>query len=44
MEITSIKIKKFDKCGFRISCTEKNKAFGLYAFSVEYTEGGRYKR
>lgn len=39
-----VKIKKFDKCGFRISCTEKNKAFGLYAFSVEYTEGGRYKR
>ena len=39
-----VKIKKFDKCGFRISCTEKNKAFGLYAFSVEYTENGRYKR
>ncbi|MBE6892468.1 MAG: hypothetical protein E7482_00445 [Ruminococcaceae bacterium] len=39
-----VKIKKFDKCGFRISCTEKNKAFGLYGFSVEYTENGRYKR
>lgn len=39
-----VKIKKFDKCGFRMSCTEKNKAFGLYAFSVEYTENGRYKR
>lgn len=39
-----VKIKKFDKCGFRISCTEKNKAFGLYGFSVEFTENGRYKR
>ncbi|MBQ6877966.1 MAG: hypothetical protein IJO22_06160 [Oscillospiraceae bacterium] len=39
-----VKIKKFDKCGFRISCTEKNRSFGLYGFSVEYTESGRYKK
>ena len=39
-----VKIKKFDKCGFRISCEEKYKAFGLYGFSVEYTENGRYKK
>lgn len=41
---TKVKIKKFDKVGFRISCSEKNKAFGLYAFSLEYTENGRYKK
>jgi hypothetical protein len=39
-----VKIKKFDKVGFRISCKDKNKAFGLYGFSVEYTENGRYKK
>ena len=39
-----VKIKKFDKVGFRISCGDKNKAFGLYAFSLEYTENGRYKK
>lgn len=39
-----VKIKKFDKVGFRISCSEKGKAFGLYGFSVEYTESGRYKK
>lgn len=39
-----VKLKKFDKCGFRISCNEKNKAFGLYGFSAEYTENGRYKK
>ena len=39
-----VKIKKFDKVGFRISCRDKNKAFGLYGFSVEYTENGRYKK
>lgn len=39
-----VKIKKFDKVGFRISCVEKNKAFGLYGFSLEYTESGRYKK
>jgi hypothetical protein len=39
-----VKIKKFDKVGFRVSCTDKNKAFGLYGFSVEYTENGRYKK
>ena len=38
------KIKKFDKCGFRISCPEKEKAFGLYGFAIEYTENGRYKK
>ena len=39
-----VKIKKFDKVGFRVSCIDKNKAFGLYSFSVEYTENGRYKK
>lgn len=39
-----VKIKKFDKVGFRVSCTDKNKAFGLYSFSAEYTENGRYKK
>ncbi len=39
-----VKIKKFDKVKFRISCNEKNKAFGIYGFSVEYTESGRYKK
>lgn len=38
------KIKKFDKAGFRIVCDEKDKAFGVYGFSVEYTESGRYKK
>ena len=39
-----VKIKKFDKVGFRISCGDKDKAFGIYGFSVEYTENGRYKK
>ena len=39
-----VKIKKFDKVGFRVSCVDKDKAFGLYGFSVEYTENGRYKK
>lgn len=39
-----VKIKKFDKVGFRVSCKDKNKAFGLYCFSVEYIENGRYKK
>lgn len=38
------KLKKFDKVGFRISCGEKDKAFGLYGFSLEYSESGRYKK
>ena len=38
------KIKKFDKTGFRIICDEKDMAFGLYGFSAEYTESGRYKK
>ena len=38
------KIKKFDKAGFRVVCDEEEKAFGLYGFSVEYTESGRYKK
>lgn len=38
-----VKIKKFDKVGFRASCADKYKAFGLYGFSVEYSENGRYK-
>ena len=37
------KIKKFDKAGFRIVCDEMDKAFGLYGFSLEYTEKGRVK-
>lgn len=41
---TKEKIKKFDKVGFRVSCNNKNKAFGIYGFSVEYTESGRYKK
>ena len=39
-----VKIKKFDKVGFRISCGDIDKAFGLYAFSLEYAESGRYKK
>lgn len=39
-----VKIKKFDKVGFRVSCSEKNRAFGLYGFSLEYTENGRFKK
>lgn len=39
-----VKIKKFDKVGFRISCKDIDKSFGLYGFSVEYTENGRYKK
>lgn len=39
-----IKIKKFDKVGFRISCRDMDRAFGLYAFSLEYMESGRYKK
>ena len=38
------KIKKFDRAGFRIVCDEKDKAFGLCGFALEYTEGGRFKR
>ncbi len=38
------RIKKFDKAGFRIVCDEKDKAFGIYGFSVEFTENGRYKK
>lgn len=38
------RIKKFDKAGFRIVCDEIDKAFGLYAFSLEYVESGRYKK
>lgn len=38
------KIKKFDKVGFRIVCDDIDKAFGLYAFSFEYVENGRYKK
>lgn len=38
------KIKKFDKCAFRLSCTDPDKAFGLYGFAVEYIENGRYKK
>ena len=37
------KIRKFDKAGFRIVCDEMNKAFGLYGFSLEYSEKGRVK-
>jgi hypothetical protein len=39
-----VKIKKFDKVGFRVSCKDIDKSFGLYGFSVEYTENGRYKK
>lgn len=41
---TKVKIKKFDKVGFRVSCKDIDKSFGLYGFSVEYTESGRYKK
>lgn len=39
-----VKIKKFDKVGFRVGCRYPDKAFGLYAFSLEYVEKGRYKK
>ena len=38
------KIKKLDKCGFRLVCDEPGMAFGLYGFAIEYTENGRYKK
>ncbi len=38
------KIKKFDKVSFRIVCDKADMAFGLYGFSLEYTENGRYKK
>lgn len=38
------KIKKFDKCGFRITCDEPETAFGLYGFALEFSENGRYKK
>ncbi|MBQ7874575.1 MAG: hypothetical protein IJ306_05385, partial [Oscillospiraceae bacterium] len=38
------KIKKFDKVGFRIVCDERDRAFGLYGFSIEYAESGRFKK
>ncbi len=38
------KIRKFDKAGFRIVCDEIDRAFGLYGFSIEYTEDGRFKK
>ena len=41
---TKITIKKVDKAGFRVVCDEIDKAFGLYAFSLEYAEKGRYKK
>lgn len=33
-----IKIKKVDKCRFRIQNFEKDEPFGLYAFATEYTQ------
>lgn len=33
-----IKVKKVDKCRFRIQNFELNEPFGLYAFAAEYTE------
>lgn len=33
-----IKVKKVDKCRFRIRNAELNEPFGLYAFATEYTE------
>ncbi|MBR2041515.1 MAG: hypothetical protein IJ945_04005 [Oscillospiraceae bacterium] len=38
------KIKKFDKVNFRIVCDKADMAFGLYGFSIEFTEGGRFKK
>ncbi len=38
------KIKKIDKAAFRIVCDRENRAFGLYGFSLEYTENGRFKK
>lgn len=35
-----IKIKKVDKCRFRILNKETDEPFGLYAFATEYTEAG----
>lgn len=37
-------VRHFDRVGFRVVCDERDKAFGLYGFSVEYTESGRYKK
>lgn len=39
-----LKIKKFDKVAFRIICDSIDRGFGLYGFSVEYTENGRFKK
>ena len=38
------KIKKIDKAAFRIVCDKADMAFGIYGFSLEFSEGGRYKK
>lgn len=37
-------VRDFDRVGFRVVCDEKDRAFGLYGFSIGYTEQGRYKK
>lgn len=39
-----IKVKKVDKVRFRLQNNALNEPFGLYAFGVEWTESGNYKR
>jgi len=38
-----IKFKNVDKVRFRIQNSVKNESFGLYSFSLEFTETGNYK-
>ncbi len=38
------KIKNADKVSFRIVCGEKDRAFGLCGFAIEYSEGERFKK
>lgn len=38
-----IKIKKIDQASFRLENREKDEPFGIYEFSLEFTEMGNYK-
>lgn len=37
------RIRKVDKVGFRVGATEIGKAFGLYGFSLKYSENSRHR-
>jgi hypothetical protein len=37
------RIRKTDKAGFRIASNDINKAWGLYGFSLRYSEDSRHR-